>query len=170
MYEFDRCNRVLELDKVLSMLASETGLSDAARMAEELTPTYDRNRVDALLRETADAHSLMARFGAPSFGGAPNVNSQLMRAKAGGILSPRELLEVGETLRIIRTVRDWRLSADVSNETALDCYFDSLVPNKFFEDKIFLCIKNDEELSDNASTELFDIRRKISSSVISSSR
>ncbi|MBR3594334.1 MAG: endonuclease MutS2 [Clostridia bacterium] len=165
MYEFDRCNRVLELDKVLSMLASETGLSDAARMAEELTPTYDRNRVDALLRETADAHSLMARFGAPSFGGAPNVNSQLMRAKAGGILSPRELLEVGETLRIIRTVRDWRLSADVSNETAIDCYFDSLVPNKFFEDKIFLCIKNDEELSDNASTELFDIRRKISSSV-----
>lgn len=165
MYNLERCNKVLELDKVLSMLAGETGMADAARMANELTPSYDRTIVISRLKETADAHSLMARFGAPSFGGAPNVNSLLMRAKAGGILSPSELLQIGETLRVIRTVKDWRQSSDINNETALDCYFEALVPNKFFEEKIFFCIKNDEELSDNASQELFDIRRKISSSV-----
>ena len=165
MYNLSRCNKVLELDKVLALLAAETGLSDAAELARELTPSYDVEEVKVLLAETRDAHSLMARFGAPSFGGAPNVNSALARAKAGGVLSPSELLQIGETLRVIRAVYDWRRSSDSSTDTALDHYFESLVPNKFFEEKIFLCIKNDEELSDNASPALFDIRRKISSSI-----
>ncbi len=165
MYNYGRCNKVLELDKVLAMLAAETGLSDAALLASELSPSFNREEVIKLLAETRDAHSLMARFGAPSFGGAPNVNSALARAKAGGVLSPSELLQIGETLRVIRAVKDWRQSADSNAEISIDCYFEALVPNKFFEEKIFLCIKNDEELSDNASQTLFDIRRKISSSV-----
>ncbi len=165
MYNLSRCNKVLELDKVLGLLSAETGLSDAAELARELTPSYDVEDVKVLLAETRDAHSLMARFGAPSFGGAPNVNSALARAKAGGVLSPSELLQIGETLRVIRVVYDWRRSSDSNAETSLDPYFDSLVPNKFFEEKIFLCIKNDEELSDNASPALFEIRRKISSSI-----
>ncbi len=165
MYDIKKCCKVLELNKVLNLLAGETGMADAAALAEELCPSFDEFTVKKWLAETGDAHSLMARFGAPSFSGAPNVNSALARAKAGGILSPSELLAVGETLRVIRTVKEWRQGADSSNETALDDYFERLVPNKFFEEKIFLSIKNEEELSDNASTALFDIRRKISSSV-----
>ncbi len=165
MYDLNRCTRVLELHKVLSMLAGETGMADAAQRAVELSPVYNKEDVKVLLKETADAHAFMARFGAPSFGGAPNVNNALMRAKAGGVLSAGELLGIGETLRVIRTVKEWRQNADSSCETALDAYFDGLVPNKFLEDKIFLCIKNEEELNDNASPELYEIRRKISSSV-----
>lgn len=165
MYYIKKCCKVLELNKVLNLLANETGMADAAALAEELCPSFDEFTVKKWLAETGDAHSLMARFGAPSFSGAPNVNSALARAKAGGILSPSELLAVGETLRVIRTVKEWRQGADSSNETALDDYFERLVPNKFLEEKIFLSIKNEEELSDNASTALFDIRRKISSSV-----
>ncbi len=165
MYDLKRCSRVLELHKVLAMLANETGMPDAAQRATELSPAYDREEVEILLKETADAHAFMARFGAPSFSGAPNVNSALMRAKAGGVLSAGELLGIGETLRVIRSVREWRQNADAASETALDTYFERLVPNKFLEDKIFLCIKNEEELNDNASGELYEIRRKISAAV-----
>lgn len=165
MYDIQKCCNVLELNKVLNLLANETGMADAAQAAQELGPSFDEYEVKKWLAETSDAHSLMARFGAPSFGGTLNVNSALARAKAGGTLSPLELLSIGETLRVIRTVKEWRQGADSSNETALDCYFDSLVPNKFFEEKIFLSIKNEEELSDNASPALFDIRRKISASI-----
>ncbi len=165
MYDFERSTRVLELNKVLALLAAETGMSDAVDAALSLKPSYDKFTVERLLRETGDAYGFIARFGAPSFGNAPNISSTLTRAKAGGILSPAELLSIAETLRIIRTVKEWRQASDGGNETALDIYFDALVPNKFFEEKIFFCIKNEEELHDNASPVLYDIRRKISSSV-----
>ena len=165
MYDYDRSCRVLELGKILTMLSGETGIKDAAEAALAIKPVFDKYRVELLLRETEEAHSFMARFGAPSFSGAANVNSALARAKAGGILSVAELLSIAETLRVIRSVKEWRQSSDGSVESVLDVYFDNLAPNKFFEEKIFLCIKNDEEISDNASAALFDIRRKISSSV-----
>ncbi len=165
MYDYDRSCRVLELGKILTMLSGETGIKDAAEAALAIKPVFDKYRVELLLRETEEAHSFMARFGAPSFSGAANVNSALARAKAGGILSAAELLSIAETLRVIRSVKEWRQSSDGSVESVLDVYFDNLAPNKFFEEKIFLCIKNDEEISDNASAALFDIRRKISSSV-----
>ncbi len=165
MYDSDRCCRVLELNKILNLLASETGMADAAAAATQIKPSYDADTVRFLLKETEDAYSLIARFGAPSFGGAPNVNNALTRAKAGGVLLAGELLSIAETLRVIRTVKEWRQNSDTSNDTALDHYFDGLVPNKFFEEKIFLSIKNEEELSDNASPRLYDIRRSISSSI-----
>ncbi len=164
MYDYDRSARVLELNKILAMLANETGMADARDAALEIKPVFDRYRVENLLKETEEAHNFMARFGAPSFSGAENVNSALSRAKAGGILSAGELLGIAETLRVIRVVKEWRQASDGGSESALDVYFDNLVPNKFFEEKIFLCIKNEEEISDNASPALADIRRKISSS------
>ncbi len=165
MYEMERSSRVLELNKVLAMLANETGMAGAAERAQELKPSYSSDEVKLLLKETADAHAFMARFGAPSFGNASNVNNALMRAKAGGVLSIPELLGIGEMLRVIRAVKEWRQNSDSTCEMALDTYFETLVPNKFFEEKIFLCIKNEEELNDNASAELYEIRRKISSAI-----
>ena len=165
MYDYDRCCRVLELDKVLSLLAAETGMADASQAALDLKPSSQRDTVLRRLKETDDAYKLMARYGAPSFGGAQNVNAALSRAASGGVLSAGELLSIADTLRTVRTVSEWRHNSDFAVETALDFYFEQLVPNKFFEDKIFLCIKDADELSDNASPALADIRRKISSCV-----
>ena len=165
MYDFDRCCRVLELEKVLNLLSNETSIQDAAEAAQKLKPVYDVYNVKRLLAETDAAYSLMARFGAPNFAGAVNVSSALARAKAGGILSTGELLSIADTLRVIRVVKEWKQNSHSENADALEHYFERLVPNKFFEDKIFFSIKNEEEISDNASPLLSDIRRKISSSV-----
>lgn len=165
MYDYDRCGRVLELNKVLSLLSSETGMPDAAEAALEIKPVYNADKVKKLLAETDAAYKLIARYGAPSFSGAPNVDAPLARAKAGGILSAGELLSIGETLRVVRAVGEWKTNSDSGSESALDFYFENLVPNKFLEDKIFFCIKNEDELNDNASPALSEIRRKISSCV-----
>lgn len=165
MYDYDRCGRVLELNKVLSLLSSETGMPDAAEAALEIKPVYNADKVKKLLAETDAAYKLIARYGAPSFSGAPNVDAPLARAKAGGILSAGELLSIGETLRVVRAVGEWKTNSDSGFESALDFYFENLVPNKFLEDKIFFCIKNEDELNDNASPALSEIRRKISSCV-----
>lgn len=150
----------LELDKVLQMLKNETSCDDAAELALEVKPSTDFGDVCRMLNQTEDAASLLERFGAPSFGGLVNVNNALARAAAGGSLNQRELLTIGQTLRSIRVLYDWRSHCS-GVSTSLDFLFDSITVNKYLEDKIISCIISEDEISDNASELLSDIRRKI---------
>ena len=156
----DKNYLTLELDKILEMLKEETTCDDAAQLALEIKPSTEFSQVCTLLRQTEDAFSLLARFGAPSFGGLKNVNNPLARADAGGALNQTELLRIGFTLRSIRTLSEWRSHCSGVN-TSLDFLFDSITVNKYLEDRIFSCIINDDEIADKASELLADIRRKI---------
>lgn len=163
MKEIKKSVKSLELDKVLTLLSKQAALDDTAELCNGLLPEFSMPLVQNLLIKTGDAYSLVARFGGPSFGSAKNVNSYLSNAKAGAGLSPAALLQIGEVLRVIRSVREWKESfAGVS--TSLDEYFGVLSPNKYFEDKIFFSIKNEDEINDNASPALADIRRKLKNS------
>ena len=156
----DRHYRALELDKILTMLSKETTCDDACELALKVEPATSLKRVNFLLKQTDDAYVLAGRFGTPSFGGAKNVTNALRRAQAGGCLTTTELLRIAETLRIIRSLREWK-SKSAGMETSLDNLFSSLCANKFLEDKINSCIISEDEFSDNASPVLYDIRRKI---------
>ena len=156
----NRHYKALELDKILTMLSKEATCEDAAVLALEIEPATSLKKVNFLLQQTDDAYMLTGRFGSPSFGGAKNVTNSLRRAQAGGCLTPSELLRIAETLRIIRSLREWR-NKSAGVETSLDGIFSSLCANKFLEDKITSCIISEEEFSDNASPVLYDIRRKI---------
>ena len=70
----NRHYRSLELDKILEMLASHATCADAKSLALSLTPQTDLYLAQALLKQTEDAHMLLARFGGPAFGGLHNVN------------------------------------------------------------------------------------------------
>ena len=154
--------RALELDKILKLLAAETACEDAAGLAVRLTPSVSLTEVQRLLADTDEAHSLMARFGAPSFGGLKNVTNSLRRAEAGGTLNMAELLRIAGVLRTLRGIVEWRAkSAGV--KSCLDWRFDSLMPNKYLEDRIYGAILSEEEMSDNASVQLAAIRRRIRS-------
>ena len=121
---------------------------------------FELEKVKKLLKQTDDAVVLSGKYGTPSFGGAKNCANALRRAEAGGCLSTGELLQIAETLRIIRSVKEWH-SKFASMETTLDGYFSGLVSNKFLEEKITNAIISEDEISDKASSTLADIRRKI---------
>ena len=163
MKEINRSLKSLELDKVLNLLSKQAALDDTVELCGEILPAYSLSQVQNLLSKTGDAYNLIARFGAPSFGSAKNVNSYLSNAKAGGGLSPAALLQIGEVLRVIRSVREWK-ETNAGISTSLDGYFSVLSPNKYFEERIFFCIKNEDEINDNASQNLADIRRKLKNS------
>ncbi len=152
--------KALELDKILEMLANETTIPDAHDEAKKIEPAWGLFEVNELLKQTEDAHMLIGRFGAPSFGGIANITNALRRAQAGGCLTTLELLRIAQGLRVIRGIKEWR-NKSASIETSLDNHFESLSSNKFLEEKINTCIIGEEELSDNASPTLYDIRRKI---------
>ncbi len=156
-----RHQNALELDKILALLAEQATLPEAAELARALTPGESLEEVAVRLEETQAACTLLARFGAPSFGGAASVSAAVARAQAGGVLTPRELLDFGETLRVVRAVRDWSVRAGSEAADRLRLYFDALTPNPYFENRIFLCIKSEDEMQDSASPALADLRRKI---------
>ena len=53
----------------------------------------------------------------------------------------------------------WRFVSDDDQPTVLDDYFAGISANKSLEDKIFGAILSEDEIADNASPELADIRR-----------
>lgn len=156
----NRHHLALELDKVLELLARHTSCEDARLAALNLEPQSELASAQALMNQTRDAHMLLARFGGPAFGGLTNVNNALYRADAGSTLSLKELLNVASVLHVIRTISQWR-STNEGVATVLDIYFNALVPNRFLEDSITTAIISEEEIADNASPTLADIRRKI---------
>lgn len=162
MYNIERYSKTLELDKILQSLSNEATVYDAKEKALKILPDTDYKDVGFLLSQTDAAYKFSAMYQAPNFAGAKNVISVLNRADAGAVLSIRDLLDTAETLRVIRTVKNWRENCTGLQNTPLEELFDSLIPNKFLEDKINFAIKNEEELNDNASPALYDIRRKIS--------
>ena len=156
----DKNLQTLELDKVLALLAEQTTCDDAKEAALALRPAADPGEIALLLDQTEDAFSMLARFGAPSFGGLHNVNGPLQRAAAGGCLNMTELLQVGDTLRALRILDDWHGHL-AGTSSSLNFFFDGITVNKYLENRIFTCIVSPEEMADKASEELYDIRRKI---------
>ena len=156
----NRHYKTLELDKILEMLAEETSIEEAGELARAVEPVYDLNKVESLLTQTEDAHMLIGRFGAPSFGGISNVANPLRRAEAGGCLNTSELLSIARALRVIKGVREWH-SHCAGVSTSLDGYFRALYTNPNLSDRITTCIIGADEISDGASRELGEIRRKM---------
>ena len=162
-YNIQKHSKTLELYRILELLANEASLQTSKEEALKIIPCTDLNSVKSLLDETDAAFTLSARFAAPSFGNLPDVSSALTRADVGAVLSVKELLDISETLRVVRTVKNWRDNCDSKSQTAIDYLFSALYPNKFLEDRINSVIKSEDEIYDKASPLLFDIRRKISS-------
>ena len=157
----NRHHRALELDKVLSMLSTYASAADSKEMALNLKPETNITIAKGELKKTEDAYILLAKFGGPSFGSIKNVNNSVARANAGGVLSMRELLDIAENLRVFRSLHEWRSRQSDETSYSIDVYFGSLRPNQFLESKITSSITSEEEMSDNASPTLADIRRKM---------
>ena len=147
----------LELDQVLERLAACAGSTEGKARCMQLRPITDLEDVQALLAETTAASELCTKKGNPSFADVQNVSASLERADMGGSLQPVELLRIAGVLRSARSVKSY--VSENEQRTVLSNLFDALTPNKYLEDKIFGAILSEEEIADNASTELSDIRR-----------
>ncbi len=159
-FKMNRYYKSLELHKILEMLANEASNEKTREMALSLEPVSDVDTVKKEITKTTDAFDLSVKFGTPSFYKFKNVTGSLERAKSGSSLSLRELLDIAQMLGQIRTLQEWYRSCGEA-ETSLNYLFESLYPNKYLEDKIKNAIVSEDEISDMASPELANIRRKI---------
>ena len=147
----------LELDRVLEMLSACAGSEGGKEACLHVRPTSDLEEVELMLQQTTAASDLCTKKGNPVFGDVSDVSASLERANLGGSLQPKELLRIAGVLRCARNIRGYVSEDDKA--TVLDAMFKALTPNKYLEDKIFGAILSEEEIADNASPELSDIRR-----------
>ena len=147
----------LELDQVLEQLASCAGSVGGKEACRRVRPVSDLEDVNLMLEQTTAASDLCTRKGNPVFGDVTDVSASLERADRGGSLQPIELLRIAGVLRCARNIKGYVSEDDKT--TVLDALFNALTPNKYLEDKIFGAILSEEEIADNASPALADIRR-----------
>ena len=154
--------KTLEFDKVRLMLA-ESALTDGARQrAMLLSPSDDRDEILRRQSRTTDAKRLMNIKGAPSFGEARDISDACERALKGAVLTPRELLDIADILKVSSRLVEY-IRVNKQFDTVLDEIFELITPNRVLENKITRAIIAEDMISDDASPELGNIRRKIKS-------
>jgi DNA mismatch repair protein MutS2 len=150
---------VLEYPKILTRLAGFCDFSGSADLAATLAPTSDFLEASARLAETTEARHLLATTDI-TIGGAHDIREQVDLAEHGGVLEPRELLDVQSTLVSMRGLRRYfdrhAESAPHLAEIAL-----RLPAAVSLIDAIQRCITDSAEVADNASPKLYDLRRQV---------
>ena len=162
MTQYEKPASTLELPAILEMLARKAVSEAAKERALALSPATDRASAARLLAETSAARGMMVKRGSPSFSGVKDVRASLSRADMGGCLNIRELMDIAGVLGAARQARSYAAGDGRGNEkTCIDGLFNSLITNRFLEDKITGSIAGEDELADSASPELASIRRLI---------
>src|SRR5512136_1343113 len=95
---------VLEYPKILARLADYCDFSGSADLARLLTPTPDFDEATTRLAETGEARKILVTADL-SIGGAHDIREQVDLALHGGVLDPKELLDVQSTLVSMRNLR-----------------------------------------------------------------
>ena len=136
-------------------------MTDPGRVAcLSLEPSGDFETVRALQAQTEEADTVLAYSGGNPMAYFKDVREYLKLASVGAILSAKALLDVAEALKASRVVRA-ALVTDRENTPLLTEMGSRLSTNRSLEEEIFSAILSEDEISDHASQDLYDIRRHI---------
>ena len=158
-----RAIKTLEFEKILEKLANSCSSALGKELVNDLKPTSDYYEVESSLKETTDAVEIVVKKGSPPLGGIRDIRKATKRVELGGILNPGELLMIADVLRVSRRLKKY-LSEDrvsINDGNCVNALISQLNINKSIETEICNAIISEDEISDNASNTLYQIRRKI---------
>jgi MutS2 family protein len=140
-------------------------LPGAKELAEALVPESELRTVRALLRETDEGKILLRINPLFSVRGAREIRPYLERCDRGGTLNPEELLEIRDTLKTARRLKNTLIDGGQSGKDQYSELYtlretvDGIVPQKEIEDDISRSISEDGDINDRASEELARLRK-----------
>lgn len=155
---FERGRTVLEFDKIAAAASAFAYTDDGKRAVEACKPSPDPVVVNRLLDETEEALELLTYKGAPPLSASASIPDAVERSRKGAILTIPELLAVAALLRTAIAVRQYAAGRSLQ---ALGVYFDALLENRPLADKIERTIIAEDQIADDASDDLYRIRRSI---------
>lgn len=156
----EKAFKVLEYDKIINMLAAEAASDMTRREIMQLVPSLDAREIADWQAETDEAVAVIIRKGSLPLGSFYDIGDWLHLARKGGTLSMKQLLQVLYNVKIVRQVSVF-LKGDLPPLPVINSIAEVLAPQKYLEETIDRCILSEDEMSDNASPELKNIRRSI---------
>ncbi|AXU74413.1 DNA mismatch repair protein [Clostridioides difficile] len=155
--------RVLEYNKIIDLLKKKASSSLGLKYIENLVPNTDFVEVKSMLEETSEAQSIIIKRGSVGLEGIHDIEDKVKRAYIGASLDPGSLIMIADTLRVARRLRNSLSSSyeEDFNYPIIQSLSNSLYVYKDIEDQIYNAIISEVEISDNASSTLRDIRRRI---------
>ena len=155
--------RVLEFNKIVDILKTKVSSSLGLKYIENLTPSSDYEEVKYMLEETSQAQGILLKRGSVGLNGIHDIEDKAKRAEIGASLDPGSLIKIADTLRVARNLKNTLASSEEEefNYPIIQGLSNSLYVYRDVEDKIYNAIVSEIEISDNASSELRDIRRRI---------
>ena len=152
----------LEYNKIIELLTDHASSFGGQNRCRKLKPMTDIDAVRRSQEETAAAFTRIVKKGRPSFGNVQPVNDSLKRLEIGGILGSGELLRICKVLENAAQIKSYgRHENSDDQEDCLDPLFARLEPLSFLSAEIRRCIPEEDEISDDASPALKQIRRSM---------
>lgn len=154
--------RILEYNKIIEMLSAKAHSKAGKLLCDGLKPIDNLNEVISSLQNTDDALKRLLRNGNISFAGNKDIRQSLLRLKKGSSLNALELLLICDLLEASSRVKSYLKKEHPDDEDdSLDKYYAMLEPLTKHSLEIRRCIISEDEIADDASSELKAIRRHI---------
>lgn len=150
--------RTLEYNKIIELLVQQATSEPAKKELSKLMPMTNRGDILDGLAETSEAVDVIVRKGALPLGQIYDIEDHLYFVKKGGTLTMRQLLHVLYNMKVTSNVITF-LKSDLPELPILDGIREILVTFPRLIEKIDMSIISEDEMSDNASSELKNIRR-----------
>ena len=156
----EKAYKALEYPKIIAMLTEKASSPMGKSLCRDLVPGTDLEEIRLMQTQTGDALTRIIQKGMLSFSGVRDIRGSLKRLQIGSALSASELLSICTFLENTSRAKAYARN-DRSNVVpdSLDSFFSVLEPLTTLSAEIRRCILSEEEISDDASPTLRQIRR-----------
>ena len=151
---------ILEFPQIITTLAGYTSFSASRELAFKLKPLTDYDKIALLLGQSAEARHLLAMEQGFSIGGVSDIREAVWIASLEGILEPKSLVEIQQTLAAMRQTRS-NLSKMSAELPLLWDIAKDIAELRQVEKELARCISPNGEVLDRASPDLAAIRRQL---------
>lgn len=152
--------KTLEYNKITDRLASHASSEPGIKLCRELQPMMDMDEINSALKQTSDAVSRIFRHGSISFAGLKDIRPLTKALEVGSALGMSELLDICSLLKVAAGARRYGVSEDEAADS-LSGTFNVIYDIADVRREIERCILSEDEIADDASAELKNIRRQM---------
>ena len=160
----EKALKTLEFNKITARLEEFACSAAAKERCLALMPSSDLEEIRTYQAQTTDALRRISQKGSLSFSGICDIRASLKRLSIGSILGMGELLAVSSLLDAASRVKAFSRRPDAeAADDSLDLFFETLEPLTPLNNELKRCIISEEEISDDASPGLKNVRRQMQS-------
>lgn len=158
----EKALKALEYDKIIDQLTAKASSPMGKNLCKDLKPCCDLEQIQTMQTQTKDALSRLFQKGTLSFHKVKDIRGSIKRLEIGSTLGIGELLDICSVLENTAKAKSYgRFDRETETCDSLDAMFQNLEPLTPLSSEIRRCILSEEEINDDASPGLKQVRRSM---------